>query len=107
MLRCLACGSVWGADEVRYRCDCGGTLEFVLAPDPGLTRATFEARHRSREPLDRSGVWRYRELLPPIDPRLVVTAREGNSHHDRHPAVSAFAGVDVILDREDRNPTGS
>ncbi|HTV74260.1 MAG TPA: threonine synthase [Candidatus Acidoferrales bacterium] len=58
---------------------CGGLLAFELE-DLGLS--TQEVRHRfaqrrlSNDPLDQSGVWRYRDLLPPIEREYVVTLRE-------------------------------
>lgn len=106
-LRCVECGSEWPGAEVRYRCGCGGTLDVVLDAIPGLNRYLFEPRRGSRELLDRSGVWRYRELLPAIDPRHVVTAPEGGTNLYRHPAVSAWVGAEVALKHEGENPTGS
>ena len=47
-LACITCGRQYPRDEVRYRCDCGETLEVALRP-PILSRQTvtparFDAR---------------------------------------------------------------
>jgi len=58
---------------------CGSLLAFELED---LHASTHDLRHRfaqrrlSNDPLDQSGVWRYRDLLPPIAREHVVTLRE-------------------------------
>ena len=57
---------------------CGGLLAFAIDPSSvasGLERL-FAERRMSNDALDTSGVWRFRELLPPIAPEHVVTLRE-------------------------------
>jgi threonine synthase len=77
-LACSECGAVASAGTLF--CDaCGGLLAFNLDPtsfDPGTLRRTFRERRASNDPLDTSGVWRFRELLPPIAAANVVTLRE-------------------------------
>ena len=63
--------------------DCSGLLDvmydFQIA-DPDKFKQTFQQRRLSNDPLDLSGVWRYRELLPFCsDPAKVVTMQEGNT----------------------------
>lgn len=56
---------------------------------------------------DRSGVWRFRELVQPgtVDP---VTYPEGNTPLLDRPAVSGWSGSDqLLLKHEGMNPTGS
>ena len=56
---------------------------------------------------DRSGVWRFRELVQPgaVDP---VTYPEGNTPLLDRPAVSQWSGCDqLLLKHEGMNPTGS
>ncbi|MBD5634016.1 MAG: threonine synthase, partial [Candidatus Eremiobacteraeota bacterium] len=58
---------------------CGGLLAFALDPaahDPAALRRRFAERRLSNDPLDTSGVWRFRELLPPISREAVVSLRE-------------------------------
>jgi threonine synthase len=77
-LACSECGA--GAAAGSLFCDaCGGLLAFILDPaafDAAALRRTFRERRLSNDPLDTSGVWRYRELLPPIAQTDVVTLRE-------------------------------
>ncbi len=79
-LACSECGAP-SASDVLFCAACGGLLAFVLDPaayDAATLRDTFSQRRRSNDPLDRSGVWRFRDLLPAIDPRAVVTLREND-----------------------------
>jgi threonine synthase len=77
-LACSECGA--GAAANSLFCDaCGGLLAFTLdatAHDPERLRTIFRERRLSNDPLDASGVWRFRELLPPIAREHVVTLRE-------------------------------
>src|SRR6185503_4853516 len=79
-LRCEACGRAYAGLDVRYRCECGGTLDVVQERPQPVAFGTFDARRASRADADRSGVWRFRELVLPIDPAQVVTRPEGNTN---------------------------
>ncbi len=107
-LRCVECGGDWPGLALRSRCDCGGTLDVVHAfPDPP-SRALLDARLGSKQPLDRSGVWRYRELILPVEPEFVATRREGNTGLYDAPRVATYVGLDALsLKHEGENPTGS
>jgi threonine synthase len=76
-LVCSECTVVATADRL-FCDDCGGLLAFELnlAPQSERLRELFAARRASNDPLDQSGVWRFRELLPPFDRADVVTLRE-------------------------------
>jgi threonine synthase len=110
-LRCVECGAAHPAWEVRYRCGCGGTLDVELDLDrlrPAVSLAEWDRRLGSREAVDRSGVWRFRELLPPVARNDVVTRFEGSTPLYDAPRVAAYAGVDrLLLKHEGENPTGS
>lgn len=57
---------------------------------------------------ERSGVWRYRELLPAIPEPAIVTMPEGNTNLYRAPRLTEWAGVaQLSLKHEGENPTGS
>ena len=77
-LACSECGA--GAAAETLFCDaCGGLLAFTLdaaAYDAAALRHVFAQRRLSSDPLDTSGVWRFRELLPAIAREHVVTLRE-------------------------------
>ena len=77
-LACSECGAAAAADSM-FCGACGGLLAFALdveAYDAYALRDIFSARRGSLRDVDVSGVWRFRELLPPIAPELVVTLRE-------------------------------
>ncbi|MBD5605687.1 MAG: threonine synthase, partial [Candidatus Eremiobacteraeota bacterium] len=76
-LACSECGAA--ATDTLFCSVCAGLLAFEIdasAFDGATLRATFARRRTSNDPLDTSGVWRYRELLPPVPHDDVVTLRE-------------------------------
>ncbi len=91
---------------------CGGPLEIDLpretAPrDAATLRKTWRLRAVSPEAKDRSGVWRYRELLP-FDPAKVVTLFEGNTPLYDAPRCAEYCDIDAVrLKHQGCNPTGS
>ena len=111
-MECMSCGTRLGIAEIAYTCrECGGLLDVVYddAPgDPEELKARFRARRLSDETADRSGVWRFRELLPFADKRHIVTLGEGNTPHWDAPRAAAYAGVDrLAVKHQGMNPTGS
>lgn len=107
-LGCIECGSRYPATEVRNRCDCGGLLDVDLELSGTISTSTFDARVGSRQRLDRSGVWRFRELLPSIPDAHIVSKPEGNTNLYESHALSRWAGVErLVLKHEGENPTGS
>lgn len=111
-MECIACGVRLGIAEIAYTCrDCGGLLDVVYddAPDdPDEMKARFRARRLSDETADRSGVWRFRELIPFVDKRHIVTLGEGNTPLWDAPRGAAYAGVDRLsVKHQGMNPTGS
>lgn len=85
-LRCIRpnCGWTCGVADARYDCaECGSLLDVVYdwerVPAPGRL-SFFEDRWCKRnEPLDFSGVWRFRELLPFAPDARLVTIGEGQT----------------------------
>ncbi len=107
-LNCVECDQIYAGDAYRYRCQCGGTLEVTHRFEESPSLATFDERLGSRDALDRSGVWRFRELILPLPERFVCTRGEGNTHLYWSDRVAAFAGLDHFgLKHEGENPTGS
>lgn len=111
-LQCVDCARRYPGLDARYRCDCGGTLDvehdLAALRAAGLDAATFDARLASRAPADRSGVWRFRELVLPLAPSEVVTKREGNTGLYESARLATWLGIDrVLLKHEGENPTGS
>ena len=99
--------------DVIYNCPkCGGLLETVY-PAPCQTAAELKALWRNRrlcnDPLDQSGVWRYREFFPFLDDYTrVVTLREGNTPLLESRGPAQYAGLDrLVFKHQGFNPTGS
>ena len=71
----------------------------------------FEAAWRNRgNPLDYSGVWRFRRLLPFAPPEKIVTIGEGQTYLQQCDPAAAYAGMNagqLSLQYEGLNPSGS
>lgn len=106
-LHCLQCDKHYSWLDIRYRCQCGGLLEFRQA-SPSLSLDTIEKRRGSRDPLDSSGVWRFREAIAPLPAASIVTRREGQTPLYRDRGLAQWAGMDqASFKHEGHNPTGS
>ena len=107
-VKCSDCGAVADPLEV---CRCGGLPEFVLGDlrlDPIGLRRVVRERRASYEPLFASGVWRWRELLPPIAGDAIVSLAEGNVPLYDSASGARYAGVDRLAYLHlGMNPTGS
>jgi threonine synthase len=110
-----ACGRQYAIDEVRVACEaCGGLLDvrydWDRLPVPKSLR-DFEARWQNRRnPLDVSGVWRFRELLPFAPPEAIVTIGEGQTILQTCDNVGRYIGLRpgrLFLQYEGLNPSGS
>jgi len=107
------CGACFGINERLYTCSqCGGLLDIAWPLDSidnahGLP-AIWEARRTSFDPRDRSGVWRFRELLPFAGDPPIVTLEEGNTPLYDAPRCASYCGLDSLgLKHQGCNPTGS
>lgn len=113
--RCIlpGCGAAFDLRERIYVCPrCGGPLEIECDLDAAGKAATLRekwtARAASLDPRDRSGVWRYREILPFEDGEPVVTLLEGNTPLYDAPRCAEFVGLlSLRLKHQGCNPTGS
>lgn len=115
--RCIlpGCGATYDVGEVRTTCDaCGSLLDVAYDWDSLAIPTTlqfFEQKWaRRNEPLCRSGVWRFRELLPFAPPDSVVTVGEGQTPLHPSDGVAAFVGMragNLLLQYEGMNPSGS
>jgi len=121
-LRCFGCGSrIAGADaQPDFRCaQCGDLFEVEYPgwgqrgghdrPNPGALKWLWRERRCSGEPLDASGVWRFRELLPILDGfGNAISLREGNTPLYHLPRAAKALGIDRIFAKhQGMNPTGS
>jgi threonine synthase len=79
-----------------------------LRLNPAGFKRVLRERRSSNETFFRSGVWRYAELLPPIDREAVVTLNEGNMPLYDSSQGASYAGVDGLAYLHlGMNPTGS
>ena len=113
--RCIvpACAALFAIRQPIYVCPrCGGPLEIEIPLEPlqavADLRERWRARAASHDPRDRSGVWRYRELLPFDDDAPVVTLFEGNTPLYDAPRAAKYAGLAALrLKHQGCNPTAS
>jgi len=115
-LRCTEsdCHTIFPADERLYTCKtCGGLLDvaydFKLTRSAGEMKALFRERKSGQSDLERSGVWRFRELLPFVaDGSHIVTLAEGNTPIYTAPRSADYARLDLLrFKHQGMNPTGS
>ncbi len=110
-----ACRQTFAIQEVLSGCpSCGNLLDVVYdwdkLPVPKSLR-DFEARWQTRRnPLDYSGVWRFRDLLPFASDEQIVTIGEGQTQLRPSNSVAQYVGVNdgkLLLQYEGLNPSGS
>ena len=116
-VRCASCGATLDDRTARATCpNCGGLLavEHVAPKAKGAAlRALFDERLGAASyrgsAADRSGVWRFRELvLPAARAEEIVSHPEGNTPLVAREAVASFAGLDALrLKHEGHNPSAS
>jgi threonine synthase len=72
-------------------------------------KTLWRERRMDNAPLNQSGVWRYREMLPFLgDEEQAVTLREGNTPLLSAPLAAEYAGLNQItFKHQGFNPTGS
>ena len=108
-----ACRARYGLDEPLYQCpQCDALIEVEMdysTADAGELQSLWDRRRLSREPLDVSGVWRFREMLPFAGAEEhIVTIREGGTPLFDAPPAASYAGVDALqLKHQGYNPSGS
>src|SRR2546421_13103780 len=74
--RCIGCGGLRDAASRDFRCShCHDLLEITYpgwkaaqeSPNSNQLKSTWKGRRLSTAPVDLSGVWRFRELLPSLE----------------------------------------
>lgn len=106
--------SQFGIQEVHHAAPDDGELldiryDWDRVPVPASMQE-FTARRSSRDPLDVSGVWRFRELLPFAPPDQIVTIGEGQTLLRPSDVVAKHVGLNdgnLFLQYEGLNPSGS
>ena len=115
-LQCIeaACKRDYPINERLYTCpSCEGLLD--VAYDSNLPysvaemKALFQERKTVEADLDRSGAWRFRELLPFVDDlSRVVSLAEGNTPIYIAPRSANYSGISSLrFKHQGMNPTGS
>ncbi len=115
--QCMAsdCQSTFDISEVHFACPrCGSLLDIRYdwdkVPVPGRL-SDFGRRWATRDnPLDFSGVWRFRELLDFCDDKFKTTLGEGQTPTQRSDGVAEYVGAwkgNLYLHYEGANPSGS
>jgi threonine synthase len=121
-LRCFGCGARISGVEAQpdFRCAaCGDLFEVEYPgwdqrkgndrPNAGALKWLWRERRCSSEPLDHSGVWRFRELLPILENfGNAMTLQEGNTPLYPLLRASKALGIDQLYAKhQGMNPTGS
>lgn len=100
-LQCVRCGRTYPRNEVRYRCDCGDSIEIVY--DYGELDISW-AKLRKRTFCH----WRYREFYPDLNKENIITMGEGGTSLVRsRGVVKKTACRELLFKMESLNPTGS
>jgi threonine synthase len=114
--RCIACGDLSDRAAQNFRCShCGDLLEITYpffkdaSPDAENLKSIWRDRRLSQSPIDLSGVWRFRELLPALEHAgQAITLREGNTPLYELPQCARLTGVPRLFAKhQGLNPTGS
>jgi threonine synthase len=115
--RCINadCAATADVGDTSFLCPrCGGLLDVAYDWDrlrPPRSLRDFEAKWAERyNPLNFSGVWRFRELLPFAEPDQILTIGEGQTILQRADGVAAYIGMEpgrLFLQYEGLNPSGS
>jgi threonine synthase len=116
VLRCIDCRSEYPTTQQIYTCaQCAGLLDVAYesidvrsdAEIAGL-KAEWDGRRASSRDVDRSGVWRFRELLPESDVSEIVTMGEGDTPIWDAPRSAEYSGMRRLSFKHlGMNPTGS
>lgn len=114
-LQCISenCGEKFPITSKIYHCSlCGDLLDVNYdfgKVDPEELKELFRARRSSLIPMDQSGVWRFRELIPFLaDQRHIITLFEGNTPLYLAPKSAKYANLkSLMFKHQGLNPTGS
>jgi len=106
-LVCSECGANAAPDAI-FCATCNGLLAFEAPANRTFDPQRALARRMSNDLRDRSGVWRFRELLPEIPFEHIVTLRENDVPLYDGPLGADYAGVKRLTYMHlGMNPTAS
>lgn len=109
------CRATYGIDEILVGCPkCGNLLDVAYDWDrleiPSSLTEIEACWSTRRNPLDFSGVWRFRSLLPFAQESSIVTIGEGQTILRASDSVAKYTGLNdsnLLLQYEGLNPSGS
>ncbi|MFO0866784.1 MAG: threonine synthase [Gemmataceae bacterium] len=115
--RCInpACGGTQSPEDTSFQCPkCGGLMDVAydwnrLTPPRSLRDIEVKWADRG-DPLNFSGIWRFRDLLPFARGEQIVTIGEGQTILQKADQVGQFVGMNagcLFLQYEGMNPSGS
>ncbi|MHA1298916.1 MAG: threonine synthase [Candidatus Helarchaeota archaeon] len=110
--KCIKCGKVYPINQIIYKCEkCSSLLDIIHdieeLKEKNL-KQVFDKRWKSREFPYMSGVWRYKELILPVDNKFIISRPEGNTNLYSSPSLLKYTGCTWLqLKHEGENPTGS
>jgi threonine synthase len=116
IIRCADCGNMLAERAPQSTCAaCGGLLVAEHQPPAArgaALRSLFDERLRADayrgSAMERSGVWRFREMVLPDAGDEVVSHPEGNTPLLAREGIARYAGVpSLMVKHEGHNPTGS
>ena len=111
--QCATCGNRLDELDPRTSCpECGGLLDVMFHTPASrateLRRLFAERVSIGGEPRDRSGVWRYSELIMSPPPASIVSFPEGNTPLIANDHIADWSRSSrLLLKHEGLNPTGS
>jgi threonine synthase len=110
-LICPRCGLYYNERTFHSECsNCGALLDVDVMTEVKAAdlKALFADRMKMAYGVERSGVWRYRDIiLPTVTLDEVISYPEGNTPLMESRRVADFAGATLMLKHEGMNPTGS
>ncbi|MFC2143368.1 threonine synthase [Candidatus Aenigmatarchaeota archaeon] len=98
-LQCIFCGRKYNKNNVRFKCDCGESLDVVYNYNKIRKKLAWDILRKRF-----FGHWRYREFFPITKDENIITLGEGGT-----PLIGAgkIRGHRVFMKYEGMNPTGS
>lgn len=103
-LQCVRCGRQYQTGVIRYRCECGDSLDIVYDYSELTGKISWD-HLRSHA----FGHWRYREFYPPLARSSIISMGEGGTPLIRSRNIEREMGRDssLFFKMESTNPTGS
>ena len=109
-LNCIACKKKYDIDQVMIKCPCGGLVSIERPTDElkKLSIDLFDKRLASKNKIDQSGVWRFREAVFSGAGDNIMCMPEGRTNLYQRNQLSRWADCNELwIKHEGENPSGS